>query len=250
LDPRLTTAEDDDFGMLEIKDLRTLHGRKIEALRGVNLSVNAGEIVALIGGNGAGKTTLLRSIAGLLPPDSGEIKFQGAPIIGKPSHRVAALGIVYVPEGRRVFPRLTVRENLEMGAFLRRDRASISEDLERMFQMFPILRDRQTQMGCTLSGGEQQMLAIARALMARPKLLMLDEPSMGLAPIMVEKIFSIVQEIHRQGMTLLMVEQNARKALQIAQRAYVLETGRIVGQGPAANLLNDPQVQRAYLGMN
>ncbi len=235
--------------MLEIKELRTLHGRKIEALRGVSLSVLSGEIIALIGGNGAGKTTLLRSIAGLLPPDSGEIIFQGQSIARKASHRVAALGVVYVPEGRRVFPRLTVRENLEMGAFLRRDRSSIAEDLERLFEMFPILRDRHKQMGSTLSGGEQQMLAIARALMARPKLLMLDEPSMGLAPLMVEKIFSVIQEIHRQGMTLLMVEQNARKALQIAQRAYVLETGRIVLEGPASALLHNPEVQHAYLGI-
>jgi branched-chain amino acid transport system ATP-binding protein len=236
--------------VLEIKELRTLHGRKIEALRGVSLSVSPGEIVALIGGNGAGKTTLLKSIAGLLPPDSGEIIFQGQPITRKPSHRMAALGIVYVPEGRRVFPRLTVRENLEMGAFLRRDRSSIAEDMGRLFQMFPILRDRQTQLGSTLSGGEQQMLAIGRALMARPKLLMLDEPSMGLAPLMVEKIFSVIQEIHQQGMPILMVEQNARKALQIAQRAYVLETGKIVLEGPASALLHNPQVQHAYLGID
>ncbi len=236
--------------MLEIKELRTLHGRKIEALRGVSLSVSPGEIVALIGGNGAGKTTLLKSIAGLLPPDSGEIIFQGQPITKKPSHRMAALGIVYVPEGRRVFPRLTVRENLEMGAFLRRDRSSISEDMGRIDQMFPILRDRQNQMASTLSGGEQQMLAIGRALMARPKLLMLDEPSMGLAPLMVEKIFSVIQEIHKQGLPILMVEQNARKALQIAQRAYVLETGKIVLEGPASALLHNPEVQHAYLGID
>jgi branched-chain amino acid transport system ATP-binding protein len=235
--------------VLEIKELRTLHGRKIEALRGVSLSVMPGEIVALIGGNGAGKSTLLRSIAGLLPPDSGEITFQGLPIARKASHRVAGLGIAYVPEGRRVFPRLTVMENLEMGAFLRHDRGSIGEDLGRMFQLFPILRERQKQLGSTLSGGEQQMLALARALMSRPKLLMLDEPSMGLAPIMVEKIFAVIQEIHRQGMTLLMVEQNARKALQIAQRAYVLETGKIVLEGPASALLHNPDVQRAYLGI-
>ena len=235
--------------MLEIKELRTFHGRKIEALRGVSLNVAPGEIVTLIGGNGAGKSTLLKSIAGLLPSDSGEIIFQGQSITRKPSHRMVALGIVYVPEGRRVFPRLTVRENLEMGAFLRRDRSSITEDLGRMFQLFPILRDRQKQMGATLSGGEQQMLAIARALMSRPKLLMLDEPSMGLAPLMVEKIFTVIQEIHRQGMPILMVEQNARKALQIAQRAYVLETGRIVLEGPAKDLLHNPEVQHAYLGI-
>jgi len=235
--------------MLEIKDLRTLHGRKIEALKGVTLKIMSGEIVTLIGANGAGKTTLLKSIAGLLPPDSGEIWFQGQMINRKPPHRVTALGIVYVPEGRRVFPRLSVRENLQMGAFLRRDRSSIAEDQDRMMTLFPILRDRQHQMGSTLSGGEQQMLAMARALMARPKVLMLDEPSMGLAPLMVEKIFSVIRDIHRQGMTILMVEQNARKALQVAQRAYVLETGKIVLEGPADQLMHNPQVQHAYLGI-
>jgi len=235
--------------MLEIKDLRTLHGRKIEALKGVSLKVNPGEIVTLIGANGAGKSTLLKSIAGLLPPDSGEIWFEGQMIKQKPPHHVSALGIVYVPEGRRVFPRLTVLENLKMGAFLRRDRSSISEDQERMMTLFPILRNRQSQMGSTLSGGEQQMLAMARALMARPKVLMLDEPSMGLAPLMVEKIFSIVKEIHRQGMTILMVEQNAHKALEVAQRAYVLETGKIVLEGLAETLMHNPQVQQAYLGI-
>ncbi len=235
--------------MLEIKDLRTLHGRKIEALKGVSLKINPGEIVTLIGANGAGKSTLLKSIAGLLPPDSGEIWFEGQMIKQKPPHQVAALGIVYVPEGRRVFPRLTVLENLMMGAFLRRDRSSISEDQERMMTLFPILRDRQKQMGSTLSGGEQQMLAMARALMARPKVLMLDEPSMGLAPIMVEKVFSIITQIHRQGMTILMVEQNAHKALEIAQRAYVLETGKIVLEGAADILMNNQQVKHAYLGI-
>jgi len=235
--------------MLEIKDLRTFHGRKIEALKGVSITLNPGEIVTLIGANGAGKSTLLKSIAGLLPPDSGEIWFEGQMLKQKPPHRVAALGIVYVPEGRRVFPRLTVLENLMMGAFLRRDRSSISEDQERMMTLFPILRDRQNQMGSTLSGGEQQMLAMARALMARPKVLMLDEPSMGLAPLMVEKIFSIVKEIHRQGMTILMVEQNAHKALEVAQRAYVLETGKIVLEGSAQTLMHNPQVQQAYLGI-
>jgi len=235
--------------MLEVKDLRTLHGRKIEALKGVSLTLNPGEIVTLIGANGAGKSTLLKSIAGLLPPDSGDIAFEGQRINHKPPHHIVALGIVYVPEGRRVFPRLTVLENLRMGAYLRRDRSSIAEDQERMMMLFPILRDRQRQMGSTLSGGEQQMLAMARALMARPKVLMLDEPSMGLAPLMVEKVFSIIQEIHRQGMTILMVEQNAHKALEIAQRAYVLETGKIVLEGTAQTLMNNPQVQHAYLGI-
>jgi len=235
--------------MLEIRDLRTLHGRKIEALKGVSLTLNPGEIVTLIGANGAGKSTLLKSIAGLLQPDSGDITFEGQRIQHKPPHHIVALGIVYVPEGRRVFSRLTVLENLKMGAYLRRDRSSIAEDQERMMSLFPILRDRQRQLGSTLSGGEQQMLAMARALMARPKVLMLDEPSMGLAPLMVEKVFSIIQEIHRQGMTILMVEQNAHKALEIAQRAYVLETGKIVLEGSAQTLMNDLQVQHAYLGI-
>lgn len=236
--------------MLEIKDLRTFHGRKIEALKGVSLQIAPGEIVTLIGANGAGKSTLLKSISGLLPPDSGEMTFEGQRLNGKPPHQVAALGIVYVPEGRRVFPKLSVIENLMMGAYLRRDRSSIAEDQERMMTLFPILRDRQRQMGSTLSGGEQQMLAMARALMARPKVLMLDEPSMGLAPLLVEKIFSIIQEIHRQGMTILMVEQNAFRALEIAQRAYVIETGKIVLEGAARDLLNNAQVKQAYLGMH
>ncbi len=235
--------------MLEVQDLRTLHGRQIEALKGVSLKLFPGEIVTLIGANGAGKSTLLKSIAGLLPPDGGEITFEGQSIKGKAPHHVAALGIVYVPEGRRVFPRLTVLENLMMGAYLRRDRSSIVGDQERMMSLFPILRDRQKQPGSTLSGGEQQMLAIARALMARPKVLMLDEPSMGLAPMLVEKIFTIIQEIHRQGMTILMVEQNAYKALEVAQRAYVLETGKIVLEGNARDLMNHAQVKQAYLGV-
>ena len=235
--------------MLEIRDLHTLHGRKIEALKGVSLKINPGEIVSLIGANGAGKTTLLKSIAGLLPTDSGEILFQGQLINRKAAHHIAALGIVYVPEGRRVFPRLTVLENLQMGAYLRRDRAGVGEDRERMLTLFPVLRDRQSQMASTLSGGEQQMLAMARALMSRPKVLMLDEPSMGLAPLMVEKIFEIIRGIHQQGMTIVMVEQNAHKALEISQRAYVLETGKIVLEGLAKDLKNNPQVQHAYLGI-
>lgn len=236
--------------MLEIKDLRTLHGRKIEALKGVSIKLLPGEIVTLIGANGAGKTTLLRSVAGLLTPDAGEILFEGQLINHKPAHRVAALGVVYVPEGRRIFPRLSVLENLEMGAFLRRDRTGVQEDLDRMMQLFPVLRERRDQMGATLSGGEQQMLAMGRALMARPKLMMLDEPSMGLAPLMVERIFEIIRDIHKQGMTILMVEQNAHKALQVAQRAYVIETGKIVLEGSAEALMHNPQVQHAYLGIS
>jgi len=234
--------------MLEIKDLRTLHGRKIEALKGVSLKINPGEMVTLIGANGAGKSTLLKSIAGLLLPDSGEIWFEGQMIKRKPPHQVAALGIVYVPEGRRVFPRLTVLENLMMGAFLRRDRSSISEDQERMMTLFPILRDRQKQMGSTLSGGEQQMLAMARALMARPKVLMLDEPSMGLAPLLVETIFSIIRTINAEGTTILLVEQNARMALQVAHRGYVLQSGEIVLHDTALALLRSDVVRKSYLG--
>jgi len=235
--------------MLEIRSLHTLHGRKIEALKGVSLVINAGEMVALIGANGAGKSTLLKSIAGLLFPDAGDILFHGQSIARKPAHRVAALGIAYVPEGRHIFPKLTVAENLHMGAFLRRDRIGVTEDEDRMMTLFPVLGERRSQMASTLSGGEQQMLAIARALMSRPQVLMLDEPSMGLSPIMVEKIFAMVGQIHREGMTILMVEQNAQKALCAAQRAYVIETGKIVCEGPARELLNNPTVQRAYLGI-
>jgi branched-chain amino acid transport system ATP-binding protein len=234
--------------MLEIKNIRTFHGRKIEALKGVSLTLAQGEMVALIGANGAGKSTLLKSVAGLLVPDSGEILFQGIALHRLPPHRVAAQGVAYVPEGRRVFPRLTVRENLQMGAFLRHDKALIEDDFEKMFELFPVLRTRASQWAMTLSGGEQQMLAMARALMSRPRLLMLDEPSMGLAPLMVEKIFEIIRQIHAQGMTLLMVEQNAFKALQTAQRAYVLETGKIVLEGNAGELLHRPEIRQAYLG--
>jgi len=234
--------------MLDIKNLRTFHGRKIEALKGVSLTLSSGELVALIGANGAGKSTLLKSIAGLLVPDSGEILFQGMALHRLPPHRVAAQGIAYVPEGRRVFPRLTVLENLQMGAFLRSDHSVIADDIQKMFTLFPVLRERAKQWAMTLSGGEQQMLAMARALMARPRLLMLDEPSMGLAPLMVEKIFQVIQDIHQQGMTILMVEQNANKALQTAKRAYVIETGKIVLEGLGQDLLHNPQVRHAYLG--
>jgi branched-chain amino acid transport system ATP-binding protein len=234
--------------MLEIRRLRTFHGRKIEALKGIDLQVANGEIVALIGANGAGKSTLLKSVAGLLVPDAGEILLQNLALHRLPPHRIAAEGVAYVPEGRRVFPRLTVLENLRMGAFLRRDEKSVQDDIEKMFSSFPVLRERREQWAMTLSGGEQQMLAMARALMSRPRLLMLDEPSMGLAPLMVDKIFQIIADIHRQGMTILIVEQNAYKALQVAQRAYVLETGHILLEGSAASLLNNPQVRQAYLG--
>jgi len=236
--------------VLEIKDLVTFHDRKIEALKGVSLRVGSGEMVALIGANGAGKSTLLKSIAGLLAPDSGEILFQDRALHRMPPHAIAAAGVAYVPEGRRVFPRLTVLENMKMGAFVRRDTPAVQDDLEKMMVLFPALRERRSQWAMTLSGGEQQMLAMARALMSRPRLLMLDEPSMGLAPLLVEKIFDIIRDIHQKGMTILMVEQNASKALQIAQRAYVIEVGKIVCEGPAKDLLHNPTVQHAYLGMN
>jgi len=236
--------------VLTIRELRTFHGRKIEALKGISLTVSPGEIVALIGANGAGKSTLLKSIAGLLTPDSGEILFQNRALHRMAPHAIAAAGVAYVPEGRRVFPRLTVLENLQMGAFLRRDKAGIQEDIDQMMTRFPVLRERRQQWAMTLSGGEQQMLAMARALMSRPRFLMLDEPSMGLAPLMVEKIFETIRDIHAQGMTVLMVEQNARKALQAAQRAYVLETGKIVCEGPAVDLLHNTTVQHAYLGVH
>lgn len=236
--------------MLEVANVRTLHGRKVEALKGVSMAIQSGELVALIGANGAGKSTLLKSIAGQLMPESGDIRFEGLSIHRRPAHQVAALGIAYVPEGRHVFPRLNVEENLGMGAYLRRDRQTVADDIERMMSLFPVLRARRTQAAGTLSGGEQQMLAMARALMGRPKLMMCDEPSMGLAPILVEKIFELIQEIHRQGITVLMVEQNARRALEIAQRAYVLETGRIVCEGIGRELLANPTVKHAYLGVD
>lgn len=236
--------------MLDVRNVRAFHGRKIEALKCVSLKVQAGEIVTLIGANGAGKSTLLKAVSGLLPIDSGEISFQGTSLARKPPHQVAAVGIAYVPEGRRVFPRLSVQENIQMGAFLRRDRVSIAEDEERMMALFPVLRQRRSQWASTLSGGEQQMLAMARALMSRPKLLMLDEPSMGLSPLMVEKVFETLRAIHADGMTILMVEQNAQKALEIAQRAYVLEAGSVVLEGTGRELLHSPQVQHAYLGVS
>ncbi|MBI3292724.1 MAG: ABC transporter ATP-binding protein [Elusimicrobia bacterium] len=237
--------------MLELSDVHTWHGRQIAAIRGVSLTVREGEIVSLIGANGAGKTTLLKTISGLCPHASGAIRFQGHSLLGVAPHRVAALGVTQVPEGRRIFPRLTVRENLLMGAFARSGsgaRDTVEADLHQVWQRFPVLRERQEQLGGTLSGGEQQMLAIGRALMARPRLLMLDEPSMGLAPLVAERILNIIQELNRQGMTILLVEQNARQALLIAHRAYVLEGGRIVLEGTGSALLCNEQVQHAYLG--
>jgi len=231
--------------MLVLENIHAGYG-PIDVLKGITLRVNEGEIVTVLGANGAGKSTTLMTICGANPSRQGTITFAGKPITNLPVHEIVQLGISQVPEGRRIFPRLTVRENLELGAFQRSD--EIAGDLERNFDLFPILRERTGQLGGTLSGGEQQMLAIARALMARPKLLLLDEPSLGLAPLMVAKIFEIIHMINRQGTTILLVEQNANMALHIAQRGYVLETGRIVLEDSAANLMNNEQVRKSYLG--
>ena len=233
---------------LEIKDLRVHYG-KIEAIKGVSVVVNQGEIVTLIGANGAGKTTILKTISGLRNVSSGDITFDGTSINKVPAHERVDLGISQVPEGRGIFPGMTVLENLEMGKFNRKDRkAEMDEDLDRVYTLFPRLKERTTQAGGTLSGGEQQMLAMGRALMARPKVLLLDEPSMGLAPQMIANIFRIITEINKQGVTILLVEQNAQQALQRAHRAYILETGNVTKEAAASDLLNDPAVREAYLG--
>ena len=221
---------------------------KIEALKGISLAVEERQIVTLVGGNGAGKSTTLRAISGLLHPRQGAIRYDGRPLTGLGAHEIAAIGVVHVPEGRRIFGRLTVSENLEMGAFTRRDRRAIAEDKEQMLVLFPRLRERLRQVAGTLSGGEQQMLAAARALMARPRVLLMDEPSMGLAPMLVEQVFETIRRINAQGVTILLVEQNAPMALGIADRGYVLESGRIVLDGPGRELLDDERVRRAYLG--
>jgi len=236
------------MALLELKGVDALYGR-IRALREVTISVDKGEVVALIGSNGAGKTTTLRTISGLMHPPSGTITFDGKDISRLPAHEIVGLGICQSPEGRRLFPRMQVIDNLRMGAFLRNDSAGIHKDMERVFELFPRLKERTTQLAGTLSGGEQQMLAIGRALMSKPKLLMLDEPSLGLAPILIETIFQIVREINAQGIPILLVEQNATKALEVAHRAYVLETGSIVQTGTGKELLSSPDVQRAYLGI-
>ncbi|MBV9466245.1 MAG: ABC transporter ATP-binding protein [Solirubrobacterales bacterium] len=232
--------------MLEVSDIRARYG-SIEALKGVSLTVEEGEVVTLIGSNGAGKSTTLRSISGLTPASAGEITFAGEEITRVPAHEIVVRGIALAPEGRHCFPRMTVRENLELGAH-RRPRAGIADDLERVFELFPRLSERQRQKAGTMSGGEQQMLAIGRALMARPKLLMLDEPSMGIAPILVERIYETIAEINRAGVAILLVEQNANYALEISKRGYVLETGRVVLANNSSQLRDDPEVQRAYLG--
>lgn len=233
---------------LDIKDLRVHYG-KIEAIKGVTVTVNEGEICTLIGANGAGKTTILKTVSGLRPVSSGEILFNGESINKVPAHERVDLGISQVPEGRGIFPGMTVLENLEMGKYSRKNRkAEMDEDLERVYHLFPRLKERIKQAGGTLSGGEQQMLAMGRALMARPKVLLLDEPSMGLAPQMIANIFRIITEINKQGVTILLVEQNAQQALQLADRGYVLETGNVVKEAKASDLLNDPVVREAYLG--
>jgi branched-chain amino acid transport system ATP-binding protein len=236
----------DSEAMLEVRDLRVAYGR-IEAVRGISFSVGRGEVVALIGSNGAGKTTTLRTLSGLLRPIEGEVRFEGERIDRLPAHEIVARGVAHAPEGRRLFPRMTVQENLDLGAYRRRD-GDVRKDLDRVFQLFPILAERRSQAAGTLSGGEQQMLAIGRALMSQPRLLMLDEPSMGLSPIMMRTIFSTLTELKERGTTLLLVEQNAQAALKLADHGHVLETGRIVLSGTAADLLRNDEVRKAYLG--
>ena len=236
------------MALLELEGVDAFYGR-IQALRGVSIRVEKGEVVALIGSNGAGKTTTLRTISGLMHPQSGSIRFEDRSITRTGPSTIVGLGISQSPEGRRLFPRMTVIDNLFMGAYTRNDRGGIASDMERVFNLFPRLQERRSQIAGTLSGGEQQMLAMGRALMAKPKLMMLDEPSLGLAPILIETIFSIVREINAQGTTVLLVEQNAHMALEVAHRGYVLETGSIVQTGTGKELLASEEVQKAYLGM-
>jgi len=236
------------MALLEVEAVDTYYGR-VQALHGVSLNIDEGEIVTLIGSNGAGKTTTLRTISGLARPARGHVRLRGTDIAGLAPDRVVMRGIGHAPEGRRVFARMSVLDNLFLGAYVRKDAAGIRSDEERVFGFFPRLRERRNQIAGTLSGGEQQMLAIGRALMSRPRILLLDEPSLGLAPILVDTIFQVIQEINSQGTTILLIEQNAAKALQVANRGYVLETGRIVQEGTAKALLDSPDVQRAYLGI-
>jgi branched-chain amino acid transport system ATP-binding protein len=235
------------MSLLKVDNLDVYYGA-VQALAGVSIEVNEGEILTLIGANGAGKSTTLRVISGMLRPRSGSIHFAGEDIAGEPSHRLVRMGLSHVPEGRGIFANLTVQENMELGAYARRDRRSVDEDRQRALSLFPRIRERLKQVAGTLSGGEQQMLAIARALLARPKLMLLDEPSLGLAPTLVQQVFRIIQEINRQGTTILLVEQNAHMALLVANRAYVLQTGRVIKSDSAAKLLEDPEVKKAYLG--
>ena len=233
--------------MLEVKNL-SVHYGMIQAVRNVNFKVNEGEIVSLIGANGAGKSTILKTLSGLIHPSEGEIVYLGQNIASTSAKKIVEKGLVQVPEGRHVFPGLTVKENLELGAFLRKDKEEIQKDMEAVFERFPILKERKDQDAQTLSGGEQQMLAMGRALMSRPKLLLLDEPSMGLAPIFIREIFKIIQEIQKTGTTVLLIEQNAKMALSISNRAYVLETGSVVLSGTGQELLESDEIQKAYLG--
>ncbi|THA26939.1 ABC transporter ATP-binding protein [Streptomyces sp. RKND-216] len=233
--------------LLEVEDLRVAYG-KIEAVKGISFTVEAGQVVTLIGTNGAGKTTTLRTLSGLLKPASGKIMFDGEALDGVSAHKIVAKGIAHSPEGRRLFPRLTIAENLQLGAFLRRDAAGIEKDVQRVYDLFPILGERRKQASGTLSGGEQQMLAMGRALMSRPKLLMLDEPSMGLSPIMMQKIMETINELKNSGTTILLVEQNAQAALSLADQGHVMEVGSIVLSGTGQELMHDESVRKAYLG--
>ena len=235
------------MALLEVEDIHTFYGN-IEALKGISLTVEEGEIVTLIGSNGAGKSTTLRSISGLTPPRVGSIRFDGQEIGDRPPQEIVALGISQSPEGRKCFQRMTVTENLDLGAYLRRDGDAIRHDMDRVFDLFPRLKEREKQKAGTMSGGEQQMLAIGRALMAQPKLLLLDEPGMGLAPILVERIYETIREINQQGTTILLVEQNANFALEFSNRGYVLETGKVAMSGESDTLRTNPDVQKAYLG--
>jgi len=235
------------MALLELKNVEAAYGN-IKALKGISLSVSEGKIVTMIGANGAGKSTTMKTIMGIMKPVAGEVIFKGENISGKKTHRIVKRGLVLVPEGRQILQNMTVRENLEMGAFQRKDEKEIAEDLSKVFERFPRLFERQGQLGGTLSGGEQQMLAIGRAMMARPEVMLLDEPSMGLAPLVVQQIFDVIRDINKMGTTVLLVEQNARKALQIADYAYVMETGKIVMEGPAQEVANNPDVMAAYLG--
>lgn len=235
------------MAMLEVKDIEVFYG-VIQAIKGISFEVNEGEVIALIGANGAGKTTTLHTITGLLQPKKGSIMFEGKDITKIPAHKIVSLGMAHVPEGRRVFGELTVYENLKMGAYTRKDKAEIQETLEMVYKRFPRLEERKNQLSGTLSGGEQQMLAMGRALMSHPKIIVMDEPSMGLSPIFVNEIFQIIQDVSKSGTTVLLVEQNAKKALSIADRAYVLETGKIVLEGDAKELMNNDSIKKAYLG--
>ena len=235
------------MAMLEIKDLKVSYGM-IQAIKGISFEVNKGEVIALIGANGAGKTTILHTITGLLSADSGSVTYEGKDITRMPGHKIVSMGIAHVPEGRRVFANMTVLQNLKLGAYTRKDKAEITETLEMVYTRFPRLKERKNQLAGTLSGGEQQMLAMGRALMSHPQIILMDEPSMGLSPIFVNEIFDIIEEVSKSGTTVLLVEQNAKKALSIADRAYVLETGNIVLDGKASELLDNDSIKKAYLG--